>query len=639
MSYPRPIARASTVVLALAGLVACSDPEPEPTPGGGSASARAEDGGAQQGGADPGGTTAAGGGFPNEAAERGLDYLNRSGEAGKATILEANGAGVALLDLGGDGDLDLAFGQGLDSLARLIDGPGADLELFANDGEGHFTRVQGPGLSGWWTGLGAGDLDGDGRCDLLAGGFGDVAVLLQSAQGLLEPVPDPGTMPSAEQAPGARLTVGQPREAGLAPAWTSSLALFDGDRDGYLDAYLGQYLDLDPVDPPIGALGEGVLSVPCQWKGLSVYCGPRGLTAQGDRVLRGRGDGTFEDVTAEWLPEHTPGFTLGVVAFDADGDGDDDLYVANDSVANLLLINDGSGRLRDVAPTAGVAVNQDGMPEAGMGIAIGDVNRDGRFDLAVTNFSDEPTQVMFGADVGFTTQTYRLGLGNATRRLLSWGVHLVDFDGDGWLELFTANGHVYPQADEPSTGTKYGQPDGLWRLGPYARAQQVQPTGPDSVLAREVGTRGSAVGDLDGDGAPDLVLVTIDGPAALGMNRSGADAHRLVVRCLGPAERAEGEGPRTPADGHGATVIVVPAFAAGTPDSRQFALKGEVMTSQGYQSSSAPELYFGLGDLEGYARIDVRWPSGRIESIGPGAADRRLVIREGEGLVEDSALR
>ena len=566
--------------------------------------------------------------LPDEAAARGLVHTNLSGRADKPTILEANGAGVALLDLERDGDLDLVFAQGCADLDALLAGPGADLAIFMNDGSGSFSAAPAPGLAGWWTGLAVGDLDGDGDDDLVAGGYGQAAVLLQDESGRLVAVDEPGLLPAGD----ARLVPGAPREVGLPPAWITSLALFDADRDGHLDLYLGQYLDLDPVDPPIGELGEGLLALPCQWKGLEVYCGPRGMTAQPDRLLLGNGDGTFTDAS-ERLGEMEAGFTLGVVPFDADGDGDSDLYVAADSVPNALLVNDGTGRFVDRATGAGVAVNSEGMAEAGMGIATGDLDRDGRFDLVVTNFSDEATQLFVGADVGFRAATYRSGLSSRTRRLLSWGVHLTDLDADGRLELFTANGHVYPQADAPNTGTSYAQPDTLWRFDERVRAQDVEPGGDASILALVRGTRGTAVGDLDGDGAPELVASSIDGPVALGHNTFGRTQHRveLVLEGTGPGE---GPGPFTPRSAHGARVLVVPQL----PANEQFGLLLEVQTASGYQSSSSPRLHAGLGRATGYETIRVMWPSGRVDELGAGAGGTRLFVREGEGVVAREAL-
>ena len=562
-------------------------------------------------------------GFPDQARARGLDYVNRSGTPAKSIILEANGAGVAALDLGGDDDLDLVFAQGLDSLESLLRGPGADLEVFENDGRGHFRRAAGPGLAGWWTGLAAGDVDGDGDTDLVAGGFGGLRVLLQDERGRL--VPGADLMPRA-----GALTPGSPREARHPPLWVSSVALFDADRDGNLDLYVGQYLELDPLAPTIGSVGKGALSLPCTWKGHPVFCGPRGLVPQPDRLLRGRGDGSFEEMTGEWLPAHQAGYTLAVTAFDADRDGDTDLYVASDSSANCLWINDGTGRFVDHAYAAGVALSQDGAPEAGMGAAAADVDRDGRPDLAVTNFSDEPTELFLAADVGFRNQTYRFGLLRETRKLLSWSVHLIDFDGDGWLELLTANGHVFPQADLEGTGTSYGQPATLFRLWPLEqRCERVLPRSESSIFIPAIGARGSAVGDFDGDGAPDVVLARIDAPAALGMNRT-ARARRLLVRCLGPSSPQAGR-LRTPADGMGTRAIVVPRGA-------DFALVAEVQTAVGYQSASSPWLSFGLDGADGYEELRILWPSGRMQELGAGSADRRIWVREGEGIVREEAL-
>ncbi len=489
----------------------------------------------------------------DETLPRGVDYVNHSGEPQKRTILEANGAGVALLDLGNDGDLDLVFSQGLPKLAQLISGPGADLEVFVNDGTGHFARATGPGLSGWWTGLATGDIDGDGDTDLVAAGFGGLELLLQGPDGGLRPAPKSNLIPEVAAARGARLVPGTARKSEIAPWWSTSIALADFDRDGNLDLFVGQYLDLDPKDPPLGHVGEGVLAMPCRWKGQEVFCGPHGMPKQLNRLLFGRGDGTFDDRTASALRDQIPAYALAVAVFDADNDGDSDVYVANDSVANSLWINDGKGVFQDRAYAANVALSIDGAPKAGMGIAVGDIDRDGLFDFALTNFSGEPTELYFGARVGFDNRTYRMGLGRETMALLSWSVQLFDVDADGSLELFTANGHVYPQADAPGTGTSYGQAATLWRLPAQGKVVAVNADGPDSILAPKLGARGSAIGDLDRDGDLDLVLARIDGPAALGINRSEGQGHRLIVRCLGPLVRSE-KTPRTPADAHGARV-------------------------------------------------------------------------------------
>ena len=629
----RPRALVATCLGAAALLTACADDArpAAPDPAAGSAAAPAANSAPA---IDPG----LAGDLVDEAGARGLAYRNVSGTAAKRDILEANGAGVAALDLGGDGDFDLVFAQGCASLASALEGPGADLEVFENLGNGRFRAVPGPGLAGWWPGLASGDLDGDGDADLVAAGYGGLRVLLQERAGdgswRLVPKPAAGVEPKGARAvvPG----VERARDA-QAPYWATSVARFDADGDGVLDLYVGRYVDLDPLAPPRGALGEPPLALPCRWRGHEVYCGPRGMVAQPDGFWRGLGDGTFVDATTQaGLLDITPSAALGVLAFDVDADGDTDLYVANDSMANLLLLNLGGGRFLERGQAAGVALSQEGLPEAGMGAAAGDVDHDGRVDLAVTNFSGEPTELFLRTERGFRDETYLVGLHAQTSALLSWSVHLVDFDGDARLDLFTANGHVYPQADLPYTGTSYGQPDALWNFvdggDGHLRVVRRPPASERSLLAPATGSRGAAIADFDGDGAPDIVVARIDGPAALGMNRLNADNARLALRLEGSPSLGAGPDSRaTPPEALGARVALVLALPAEPgAQAEELGLLGEVQTAVGYQSASAPELCFGLGARTGYTALRVFWPSGRIADLLAGAANRRLWLREGE---------
>jgi hypothetical protein len=544
--------------------------------------------------------------FDEVAAEAGLEItLTCGGTPGvKATILEVNGNGVALADLDGDGDLDVVLVDG-STRDDLLAGHAVSHHVLLNtgtvDGIPRFLALGDAGLSmpGWPTGIAAGDVDGDGRIDLVIGGVGqDTLFLNRTVEGgelAFEPQPLPGRR--------------SPRD------WTTSLALADADGDGRLDLYLTRYLDIDPADPPMGRIGD----LPCRYAGLTVMCGPHGMPPQADVYLRGIDSSPwFTEATLEaQLDQPTPSFGLGVLFADLDADGHPDLYVANDSVDNFVLHNLGDGRFEELGPLSGASSDAAGRAQAGMGVCGGDIDGDGDFDLAVTNFSDE-ANALYRNDGGWLFRDVSAPAGSAhpTRPHLGWGVHLADFDGDGALDQFFANGHVYPEADTAQADASYAQP--LMLLpgrGDGSFAADAFP--PHEAL---VG-RAAARGDLDGDGDLDLLVLTLDGPPRLFINRHDQPERHMLVTLRDVPPHA--------IDGFGAILEVI------TETGR---LVRQKLSASGFQTSNDPRLHLaGQGPV---IEASVLWPGGMRESLDVSSMlfGRHIVIERGRGVVAHNAL-
>jgi len=539
--------------------------------------------------------------FEEVSQVAGIDVVLTCGEPGaKLTILEVNGNGAALADLDGDGDLDLVLVDG-STRARLLAGEPVRHHVLRNtgvvDGVPRFEAVEAAlEQAGWPTGIAVGDVDRDGRPDLLIGGLVEDALFLNRTS-------SEGTIRFEKRALPGRTS---PRD------WTTSIALADADADGRLDAYLTRYLEIDPADPPMGQVGD----IPCRFRGLDVMCGPHGMAPQPDVLLMGSDDDAlFRDATFDsGIRAAPPAFGLGVLFMDLDADGWPDIYVANDSVPNTLLRNRGDGRFEDQSSLSGAANDISGRPQAGMGVDAGDVDRDGDLDLVVTNFSGE-SNAFYRNDGGllFRDVSASMRLALPSRAKLGWGVHLADFDADGLLDLYVSNGHVYPQADDPRLGSAYAQPQQLhlgWPDGTF---------GPN-VFPDEQPWRGRASvrGDLDGDGDLDLVTLTLDGAPRLYLNRTDDPSRQMLV---------------TLADEHGP----VPGATLSLRTDAGVVVF-QVTAGSSYQACSDPRLHVG-GDATVNA-AHVTWPGGVVEALDAAAmmAGHHVVVRRGRGIVSTSPL-
>ena len=527
--------------------------------------------------------------FVDATQEAGLERKIVNGGVSKQFILESTGSGAAFFDYDDDGDLDL---YAVNGSTYETYGMGAGNVLYRNEGRGVFVEVvAGVEDRGWGVGVAVGDFDGDGHRDLYVTNYGPNRLYRNRGD--------------ADQQFGDVSA-----QAGVAgDDFSASAAFFDYDGDGDLDLYVTNYVIVD-IEP---LLQDPTLDDPCIYLGgLRVFCGPQGMEGGRDRLYRNEGDGTFADVTLEsGVATANFYYGLGVVPEDFDRDGDLDLFVANDETPNVLFRNE-HGAFIDVAVEAGVAYNGDGEAESGMGVDVGDGDGDGDMDIYVTNFYGETNTFYENLGDGtFVDITAESGLAAATMSYLGWGARFFDADLDGDLDLFVANGHVYPQVDETSRGGRYAQRNQLFANAGDGAFIAVD-GGPG--LAVEKSSRGTISGDYDQDGDPDLLVTNIDDSPTL-LRNDGALGHWLVV---------ELEDTGSNRDALGAEVRLT---TAGHTQLRT------VNGASSYLGHNDIRLYFGVGQAPRIERVEVVWPSGETTQIIDLPVDQLLVVRRQHGYV------
>lgn len=546
--------------------------------------------------------------FQDVAAQAGLTtWRNHTGTPEKRIIIEAKGSGVCLLDYDNDGWLDifLVSGSTFDAMAGKAVAPRA--ALFHNNHDGTFSDVTNKaGLENgrWGLGCAVGDYDNDGWPDLYVTNVGTNRLYHNNHDGTFT---DVATKAGVALAPAAD---------GVAVDHTGA-TFGDYDGDGRLDLFVAGYIQYDPKHPPLAG-ASSVHDAFCQYRGMHIMCGPRGLAGAGDHLFHNNGDGTFSDVSVKAGvddPHHYYG--LGAIFADVNNDGKLDLLVANDSTPNYLYLNKGNGTFEDASYTSGYALNQEGREVANMGIAIGDDQNDGSLDVVNTTFSDD-YDVFFRNDGNgnFNDVSYTNGIAAPTLPFVGFGDGFLDYDNDGWKDLLIANGHVYPQVDQQRDwGMSYAQRPLLFhnmRNGKFELAPAVDGTG----LAKVGVSRGAAFGDLFNNGKIDVVINNLDGAPMLLRNVNPDHHHWVELKLVG--------GPRSPRDAVGTTVYLT----AGGICQRE-----DVLSGGSYLSSNDMRLHFGIGDTAKVNGVEIHWPSGAVEKLHLPAVDRIFTVREGTGVV------
>lgn len=564
------------VVLAAAALAACgpgSGPSPSPPRGPTPAAARPE----------PTPSVAEPAPWFEEVADSvGLRFTYVSGHRERFLMPEIMGGGVALVDVDGDGDLDVYLVQG-----GRVTGPREENppnRLFLNRGDGTFedgTEGSGADDRGYGMGVTAGDFDADGDVDLHVTNLGPNVLLRNDGEGRFTDVTE---------------------AAGVGHAgWGSSSAFFDFDRDGDLDLFVLNYLDWSAAAERECFAASG--------PGLPDYCSPIGYDAPARDVLyRNEGDGTFTDVTEPAGLAEVFGTGLGIACTDFDGDGWPDVFVANDGMMDELLVNRRDGTFVDRALVAGCAVDEHGLFKAGMGVDAADLDDDGDPEILVVNLARQTDSLFRNDGRTFLDVTAAWGIGATSRPFTRFGTAFVDFDQDGWLDLYQANGRVERQGESYSADP-YAEPNLVFRGGVGPRFSELLPRG---GTARPVvgSSRGAAVGDLDGDGGVDVVVVERDAPTRV-LRNVVPERGRSVVLDVRDARGAPGLGAR------------VTLTVGGRRLTR------DVRVAHSYQSSSDHRLHVGLG-AESVARdVRVLWPNGDVQPLGDLDAGRVVTVRPG----------
>jgi enediyne biosynthesis protein E4 len=516
-------------------------------------------------------------------------WKNIGGTAAKALIVESLGGGAGLLDYDNDGWLDIYLVNGMTYDALSGKAPSPHAALFHNNHDGTFTNAaEKAGVTNdrWGVGVAVGDYDNDGWPDLYVTNVGKNRLYHNNHDGTFTDV--------AEK---AGVTLG---------TWSTGPTFGDYDGDGKLDLF---------VPPAAGS--RWVVSNFCQYRGVNVFCGPRGLKGEHDHLFHNNGDGTFTDVSIKAGVADSPGyFGLASVFADLNGDGRPELLVANDSTPNYLYRNKGDGSFEDLSFESGYAVNGEGRDTASMGIALGDYENKGKLDILNTTFSDD-YKVLYRneGDLTFTDVSRDVGLAVTTIPFLSWGDGFIDYDNDGWKDIFIASGHVYPEVDRHDWGTSFAELPLLFR-NVSGKKFELVPAVKGTGLGVVIPARGAAFGDLFNDGKIDVVLNNVDAPPTLLRNVDDDHHHWIELRLLG--------GPKSPRDAVGATVYLT---------SSNQTQRGDVLSGGSFASSNDPRVHFGLGDAKTVDAIEIHWPSGALDKIRVAGVDRIYTVEEGKGII------
>jgi hypothetical protein len=525
--------------------------------------------------------------FADITSKAGINFMHIASPE-KRYLIESMSGGVAMFDYDNDGFQDLFFVNCL-TVEMAKAGQTTKSALYHNNGDGTFIDVTdkaGVGYVGWGMGCAVGDYNNDGFDDLFVTCFGGNHLFKNNGDGTFTDVT---------------------KVAGVSDGrWSTGAAFVDYDRDGKLDLIVVNYVEYD-----LNHLPEFGKDKTCQYKGIAVQCGPRGLKGSGDSLFHNNGDGTFTEVSKRAGTSDPNGyFGMGVVCSDFDDDGLVDIYVADDSTPNLFYHNNGDGTFKELGFISGTALSENGAEQGSMGVTVGDFDHDGKFDIFTTNFVDDyDTLYHNGGKNFFTDISYQANIAAVSMPFVRWGTKFFDYDNDGWVDIFIACGHVYPQLQQ------YLQRKLLHHNNRNGTFTEVAAKF-DGPLTRERAARGVAFGDIDNDGDVDMAINDLDGAAELFRNDGGNANNSILIKTIGVKSNR---------DGIGAKVKVV----AG--DLTQI---DEVRSGGSYISQSDLRLHFGLEKRTKIDLIEIRWPSGLVEKITNAAVNKILTLKEGQGLVD-----
>lgn len=519
-------------------------------------------------------------------------------------IIDTPSGCLALIDYDNDGLLDVYLLNGSSMKALRGEAKAPRAALFHNLGNFKFEDVTdkaGIANERWGMGVAVGDYDNDGFADMYVSNYGVSRLYHNNGNGTFSDV--------AEKLGVAR------------KGWSTGPTWGDYDQDGRLDLFVPGYVDFDlnklPPHPAEVTKSGSASQNFCNFRGVAVMCGPRGLKGEKDTLYHQKADGTFEDVSAKSGVNDPLGYYGFSSAFVHLRDSRLlDLLVVNDSTAKQFYVNQGNGTFKETGFEAGIALNEMGKEQAGMGLGIGDYDNDGRLDIYITNFSDDTNTLYHNdGDGNFTDVTFAAGHGEPTIPFLGWGTTFIDFDNNGWLDVFVANGHVYPVVDKHQWGTSYAQQPLLFRNLMNGRFERVG-AAPNSGLAGAWVSRGMAKGDLDGDGREDVVMNNFNNAPTVLRNVTETKNHWLALHLIGDAKQ------KTPRDAIGSIAYVTIG---------KLRLRQDVISGGSYASQNDLKLHFGLGEAAKVDKVEITWANGATETVKIDAVDRVWTVTQGKG--------